>query len=78
MHRGKNTYMYLVFFFPFCVLTRQCITVSLQKCYNEKLKETNASANDSIRPWLKSFVESVGIQRAKILLDGAGNFSSII
>ena len=30
--------------------------------------------DDDIRPWLKSFVESVGQEKAKALLAGAGNF----
>ena len=30
--------------------------------------------DDDIRPWLKGFVDSVGHEKAKLLLAGAGNF----
>ena len=44
------------------------------QCYDTKGKEAAASLDDGIRPWLKSFVESVGPQNAKNVLAGAGNF----
>ncbi len=31
--------------------------------------------DDDIRPWLKGFVESVGYEKAKYLLTGAGEFT---
>ncbi|KAL7525338.1 hypothetical protein ACHAXR_002224, partial [Thalassiosira sp. AJA248-18] len=48
---------------------RQC-----KECYEEKGKEAATSMDDDIRPWLKSFVERIGPQKAKQLLAGAGNF----
>ena len=33
--------------------------------------------DDDIRPWLKSFVESIGYETAKHLLTGAGEFTSL-
>jgi len=48
---------------------RQC-----WECYEEKGKEAANGMDDDIRPWLKSFVESVGPAKAKKLLAGAGNF----
>jgi len=48
---------------------RQC-----KECYEQKGKEASVAMDDEIRPWLKSFVESVGPEKAKKLLAGAGNF----
>lgn len=42
--------------------------------YNEKGKEAMKQMDDDIRPWLKSFVDSVGLEKAKVLLGGAGDF----
>ena len=47
------------------------------KCYDEKGVEAANGMNNDMRPWLKSFVESVGSERAKQLLAGAGNFVSL-
>jgi len=33
--------------------------------------------DDDIRPWLRSFVDSVGREKAEVLLAGAGNFLSL-
>ena len=51
---------------------RQC-----RKCYNEKGVEASRAYDDDIRPWLASFVKSVGEEKAKTLLAGAGNFVSL-
>jgi len=48
---------------------RQC-----RECYDQKGREATTSMDDDIRPWLKSFVESVGHEKAKKLLAGAGKF----
>lgn len=45
-----------------------------RKVYDEKGKDAGAVMDDDIRPWFKSFVESVGNEKAKILLAGAGEF----
>ena len=47
------------------------------QCYAEKGKEAADEMDDDIRPWLKSFVGSVGLENAKILLEGAGNFAKL-
>lgn len=44
------------------------------QCYDEKGREAADGMDDDIRPWLKSFVESVGPEKAKKLLAGAGHF----
>ena len=48
---------------------RQC-----KSCYDEKGREAAKQMDDDIRPWLKGFVDSVGHEKAKLLLAGAGNF----
>jgi len=45
-----------------------------KKCYDDKGKEASKQFDDDIRPWLKRFVENVGVAKAKVLLAGAGNF----
>ena len=47
----------------------------LFQCYNEKGREAAYAMDDDIRPWLKSFVDSVGYETAKHLLTGAGDFT---
>ena len=49
----------------------------MQKCYDEKGVEAADGMDNDMRPWLKSFVESVGSDKAKQLLAGAGNFVSL-
>ena len=46
----------------------------VMQCYDEKGREAADGMDDDIRPWLKSFVESVGPEKAKKLLAGAGHF----
>ena len=48
-----------------------------RSCYNEKGNEAMEQFNEDIRPWLKGFVASVGIGKAKKLLQGAGNFVNL-
>ena len=50
---------------------------TMQKCYDEKGVEAANGMDNDMRPWLKSFVESVGPEKAKHLLAGAGNFVSL-
>ena len=50
---------------------------TMQKCYDEKGVEAADGMDNDMRPWLKSFVESVGSDKAKQLLAGAGNFVSL-
>mmetsp|Transcript_18255 Transcript_18255/g.39446 ORF Transcript_18255/g.39446 Transcript_18255/m.39446 type:complete len:656 (+) Transcript_18255:76-2043(+) len=45
-----------------------------KKYYNEKGKNAVKQMDDDIRPWLKSFVDSVGQEKANTLLAGAGDF----
>ena len=45
-----------------------------EQCYEEKNKTAAAAVDDDIRPWLKSFVTSVGQEKAKKLLANAGSF----
>ena len=47
------------------------------QCYDEKGREAAYAMDDDIRPWLKSFVESVGYETAKYLLTGAGEFDIV-
>mmetsp|Transcript_758 Transcript_758/g.1771 ORF Transcript_758/g.1771 Transcript_758/m.1771 type:complete len:290 (+) Transcript_758:1499-2368(+) len=51
---------------------RQC-----RECYDEKGREAANAMDDDIRPWLRSFVDSVGREKAEVLLAGAGNFLSL-
>lgn len=48
---------------------RQC-----RECYDKKGEEATKEIDDDIRPWLKAFVDSVGTEKARMLLAGAGNF----
>ena len=48
---------------------RQC-----KKCCDAKGKEAIKQVDDDIRPWLRAFVASVGQEKAKKLLAGAGSF----
>ena len=50
---------------------------NMQKCYDEKGVEAADGMDNDMRPWLKSFVESVGSDKAKQLLAGAGKFVSL-
>jgi len=45
-----------------------------KKCYDEKGTEAIKKMDDDIRPWLKAFVNSVGEEKARALLAGAGDF----
>lgn len=45
------------------------------QCYDKRGREAAYAMDDDIRPWLKSFVESVGYETAKHLLTGAGDFT---
>ena len=47
------------------------------RCYNDKGNEAHKFDDDVIRPWLKGFVKSVGIDKAKILLNGTGSFEKL-
>lgn len=49
-----------------------------KQCYDQKGREANSSMDDGIRPWLKSFVESVGPVKAQKLLAGVGNFVHLV
>ncbi|KAL9179090.1 hypothetical protein ACHAXT_000132 [Thalassiosira profunda] len=51
---------------------RQC-----KECYDEKGKDAAAAMDEDIAPWLKSFVGSVGREKAKQLLAGAGEFAPL-
>mmetsp|Transcript_2942 Transcript_2942/g.4531 ORF Transcript_2942/g.4531 Transcript_2942/m.4531 type:complete len:132 (+) Transcript_2942:67-462(+) len=46
-----------------------------RKCYDDKAREASVQPDDDIRPWLKGFVDSVGREKAEILLAGAGKFT---
>mmetsp|Transcript_24200 Transcript_24200/g.51871 ORF Transcript_24200/g.51871 Transcript_24200/m.51871 type:complete len:87 (-) Transcript_24200:41-301(-) len=48
---------------------RQC-----KECYDEKGREATKQRDDDIRPWLRAFVDSVGAQKGRALLFGAGDF----
>ena len=48
--------------------------LSCEQCYEEKDKGAATAADDDIRPWLRAFVESVGHEKAKVLLADAGSF----
>lgn len=45
-----------------------------RSCYDKKGSEATKRTDDDIRSWLRSFVDSVGQERAKAVLAGAGNF----
>ena len=47
------------------------------QCYDEKGKDAAAAMDEDIAPWLKSFVGSVGREKAKQLLEGAGEFAPL-
>jgi len=48
---------------------RQC-----KECYEKKGSGAAVAMDDDIRPWLRKFVETVGHEKAKVLLSNAGDF----